>query len=89
MQRCGNTLLVVVANAKAFELRRDHFCVVEHQRVARFEQVGQLVDAQISEIARGVNAQKPRRITRVCRSERNAVVGKIEIEQVYAHRCAS
>jgi hypothetical protein len=67
--------------------RRNHFGVVEHQDVAGREQAGQVAHAAVLQrgLGAGPHHQQPGGIARGCRSQRNALFGQFEIEQIDAH----
>ena len=70
-----------------FELCRDHTRVIEHQRIARRQQVWQIADTMIGKrrISVRPDHQHPRSITRTDRPEGNPFVRQLEIELVDAH----
>ena len=73
-------------DAPADEPRRDNSGVVDHERVARPQQVGQIAhDAILESATPRPHHQQPRRIAR--RAGRSAIRsgGKVEIEQIGAH----
>ncbi len=83
---------VSVALAQAEQARRDHPGVVEHQGVAGGEQVRQLGDDAVIKAAVGTDDEQARGIPRTRRAERDAVLGKVEVEigkaQVRGHPAA-
>ena len=72
--------------ARAFQLRRDHAGIVEHQHIARAQQAGQIAHVMILErLIRPAHHQHPRGITRGRRAQGDALCREVEIEEVYAH----
>src|SRR3954471_16992385 len=72
-------------DAAAFELSGYYLGVVDHQLVARVEPLRKIANMAVAQYAIGRHHQHARRITRMCRTKRNAVRRKFEIEEVGAH----
>ena len=82
----GRANLGLTARAPPFELGRDDAGIVEDQHVARFEQVRQVAHAPVfKRRISAANNQHPRRITRAHRTQGNAFLRQIEIEQINLH----
>ncbi len=77
----------VAAPAHAFERRGDDARVVEHQRIALAQQLGQVAHAAILEgdVTRR-HHEHPRGIARADGVQRDALLGQLEIEKVDAHQ---
>ena len=75
------------ADSPASKPRRDHLAVVDHQRVARLQELRQIAHAPIFELGLPVGAhnQQPCRIARMDRPERNALWRQFEVEEIRTH----
>ena len=71
----------------AFKLGGDHLGVVKHQDIAGPQDFRQIEHLAVGN-AGPVDQQQPARIARPRRPQRDAVMGKLEIEQVDAHGSA-
>jgi hypothetical protein len=76
-----------VAQPPADEPRRDHLGVVDHQRVAGRQQLGEIAHGAVIELRRAARPhhEEPCGIARNRRPQRDAVGGQVEIEQVGSH----
>ena len=77
----------LLAHAQAVEPGRNDLGVVEDQHVARPQEIRQVADAQILESGLRPDHEHARGIARLRRTERDAALGQIEIEEVDAHEC--
>ena len=84
----------LAAQTLAVQRGADHARVVEHQRVAGAQQVGQVADDAVVEPVpsprkrgegRRPHHQQPRGIARDGGLQRDALVGQVEVEEVGAH----
>ncbi len=75
----------LAAHADSAEPRRDHFGVVDHQRVAGAKEIRQVGDAMVGERAVGVEDQQARRVARRGGRQRDALRRQVEVELVDAH----
>ncbi len=71
--------------AHAVQPRRDHLGVVEHQGVARTQEIGQIADSAVLKHPVRPDHQHPRRIPRFGGTQGDAVVRQIEIKVRDAH----
>ncbi len=79
----------LLANAKAVEARGNDFGVVEHQHVARLQQIRQIANDPVVETGIRTHHQHPRGIARLHRAECDAAFGQFEIKEVDAHSNSS
>ena len=79
---CGGPPL---PRASAGQARRDHFGVVEHEKIARMQQSWQIRNTAVVERAGYGNHQQPRRIARFARLKRDPFSRQVEIEIVDVH----
>src|SRR5262249_1823690 len=97
VQRRFDLAFFAAADATADQARRDHPCVVDDQRVAGLQQIGEIaysVILQFRRAASGVGAagphyHQPRRVTRHDRTQRNPGRRKIEIKEIGTHGLSS
>ncbi len=85
VQRRADGRAVAVARAGAFQSRRNDAGVVEHQHIARLQQVGQVGNAAVFRAIGAVQHQHPCGIARHDGAQRDAFGRQLEIEQIYAH----
>ncbi len=86
MQRDADARRDALAHPLAEQLGGDDAGVVENERIARPEQVGQLTDDVILRRRARLHDEQACRVARAGRPERDALIRKIEIEKVDAHR---
>jgi hypothetical protein len=83
------------ADAAAVQERRNDLGVVDHQRIARAQQFGQIADRAVLELRglAGAHEQEARGVTRRRGPQRNAILRQDEVKQIGAHasprRCRS
>ena len=83
----------LVAHAHTVERRRDHTRIVEHNGIARPQQVREIADGPVLKDARTISCgparridhEQPRAVTRLRRMKRDTVLGKIEFEKIGTH----
>ena len=71
----------LAAHADAVEPRGDHLGVVDHQRVAGAQEIGQVGDAGVRQRAVRADDEHPRAVARRRRRERDALGRKLEVEE--------
>ena len=73
------------ADATAEQPRGDHSGVVDDQLISRLQQVREVSDCAVIEGRTRPDHQQPRCISRARRPQRDAVLRKLEIEQIATH----
>src|SRR6185369_12529553 len=86
MQRRLDPGLLTTADPPADKPGRDHACVVDHERIARLQQIGQVAHGAVFSYTTRAYDQQPRRIPRGYGTQRNPLGRQVEVEKIGAHR---
>ena len=84
-RRLDRGLAGAAPDAPAAQPRRDHLAVVDHERVAGAQQIGQVAHGAIRHRRAGTHHEQPRGVPRRDWTQRNPLGRQLEIEQIGTH----